>query len=76
MAPAVHLWWSTTDPNAPSGDSFDWIYMEALIPEVYKQSCTYQMPIGPRAPSFWVLIPISAPNPNCAPSVKLVGALT
>lgn len=46
MAPAVHLWWSTTDPNAPSGDSFDWIYMEALIPEVYKQSCTYQMTIG------------------------------
>ena len=46
MAPAVHLWWSTTDPNAPSGDSFDWIYMEALIPEAYKQSCTYQMTIG------------------------------
>lgn len=33
-------------------------------------------PIGPRAPSFWVLMPISAPRPNCAPSVKLVGALT
>ena len=46
MAPAVHLWWSTTDPNAPAGDSFDWIYMEALIPEAYKQSCTYQMTIG------------------------------
>lgn len=27
-------------------------------------------PIGPRACSFCVLIPISAPNPNCAPSVK------
>ncbi len=46
MAPAVHLWWSTTDPNAPSGDSFDWIYTEALIPEALKQSCTYQMTIG------------------------------
>ena len=46
MAPAVHLWWTSTDPNAPAGDSFDWVYMEALIPEVHKQSCTYQMTIG------------------------------
>lgn len=46
MAPAVHLWWSSTDPKAPAGDSFDWIYMEALIPEALKQSCTYQMTIG------------------------------
>ncbi len=46
MAPAVHLWWTSTDPQAPDGDSFDWIYMEALIPEAYKQSCTYQMTIG------------------------------
>lgn len=46
MAPAVHLWWSTTDPKAPKDDSFDWVYMEALIPEVFKQSCTYQMTIG------------------------------
>lgn len=46
MAPAVHLWWSSTDPNAPAGDSFDWIYTEALIPEAVKQSCTYQMTIG------------------------------
>ena len=30
--------------------------------------------MGPRGPSFWVLMPISAPSPNCAPSVKLVGA--
>ena len=33
-------------------------------------------PIGPRAWSFWVLIPISAPNPNSFPSVNLVDALT
>ena len=46
MAPAVHLWWSSTDPTAPAGDSFDWIYTEALIPEAVKQSCTYQMTIG------------------------------
>ena len=35
-----------------------------------------QRPIGPRAPSFCVLMPISAPRPNCAPSVKAVGAFT
>ena len=46
MAPAVHLWWTSTDPQAPDGESFDWVYMEALIPEAYKQSCTYQMTIG------------------------------
>lgn len=46
MAPAVHLWWSSTDPKCPNTDSFDWIYTEALIPEAHKQSCTYQMTIG------------------------------
>lgn len=29
-------------------------------------------PIGPRAWSFCVEMPISAPKPNCAPSVKAV----
>lgn len=33
-------------------------------------------PIGPLACNFWVLIPISAPNPNSNPSVNLVDALT
>ena len=33
-------------------------------------------PIGPRACSFWVEMPISAPNPNCSPSVNAVEALT
>lgn len=46
MAPAVHLWWRTTDPSAPSGNGYDWVYMEAMIPEAVKQSCTYQMTIG------------------------------
>lgn len=46
MAPAVHLWWSTTDPSAPTGNGYDWVYMEAMIPEALKQSCTYQMTIG------------------------------
>ena len=33
-------------------------------------------PIGPRAWSFWVEMPISAPKPNSPPSVKRVLALT
>ncbi len=33
-------------------------------------------PIGPRACSFWVELPISAPIPNSPPSVKRVEALT
>src|SRR5215217_2468273 len=33
-------------------------------------------PIGPRACSFWVEFPISAPIPNSPPSVKRVDALT
>ena len=33
-------------------------------------------PIGPRACSFWVEMPISAPKPNCSPSVNAVDALT
>ena len=33
-------------------------------------------PIGPRAWSFWVELPISAPMPNSPPSVKRVEALT
>ena len=33
-------------------------------------------PIGPRAWSFWVELPISAPMPNSPPSVKRVDALT
>src|SRR5699024_1143640 len=33
-------------------------------------------PIGPRACSFWLEIPISAPKPNSPPSVKRVEAFT
>ncbi|CNM11398.1 Uncharacterised protein [Mycobacterium tuberculosis] len=33
-------------------------------------------PIGPRACSFWVEMPISAPKPNCSPSVNAVDAFT
>ena len=33
-------------------------------------------PIGPRACSFWVEMPISAPKPNWPPSVNRLEALT
>ena len=33
-------------------------------------------PMGPRAWSFWVEMPISQPRPNSPPSVKRVEALT
>src|SRR5690606_18920430 len=33
-------------------------------------------PMGPRAWSFWVEMPISAPNPNSSPSTKRVEAFT
>src|SRR3954464_9241348 len=33
-------------------------------------------PIGPRACSFWVEMPISAPKPNSPPSVNRVDAFT
>lgn len=47
MTQAVHLWWSSTDPGAnTTEDRYDWVYMEARVPEAFKQSCTYQMTIG------------------------------
>ena len=46
MAPSVHLWWATTVPGAPSGQSYDWTYLEVMYPEEYKQWATYQMAIG------------------------------
>ena len=46
MAPSVHLWWDTTMPGAPSGQGYDWTYLEVMYPEEYKQWATYQMAIG------------------------------
>ena len=43
---------------------------------MYLQEVSSASPIGPRAWSFWVEIPISAPNPNYPPSVNRVDALT
>lgn len=46
MAPSVHLWWSTQVPGAPSGQSYNWTYLEVMYPSGYKQPATYQMAIG------------------------------
>ena len=46
MAPSVHLWWSTQVPGAPSGQSYNWTYLEVMYPSSFKQPATYQMAIG------------------------------
>ncbi|MBQ6191933.1 MAG: DUF3472 domain-containing protein [Bacteroidaceae bacterium] len=46
MAPSVHLWWDKKDQGAPSGQSYNWAYLEVMYPEEYKQPATYQMAIG------------------------------
>lgn len=46
MAPSVHLWWSTKVPGAPSGQSYNWTYLEVMYPSEYRQPATYQMAIG------------------------------
>ena len=46
MAPSVHLWWGTKAPGAPSGQAYNWTYLEAMYPSGYRQPATYQMVIG------------------------------
>lgn len=46
MAPSVHLWWSTEVPGAPSGQSYNWSYLEVMYPSAYRQPASYQMAIG------------------------------
>ena len=46
MAPSVHLWWSSEVPGAPSGQSYNWTYLEVMYPSAYRQLATYQMAIG------------------------------
>ena len=46
MAPSVHLWWSTKVSGAPSGQSYNWSYLEVMYPSEYRQPATYQMAIG------------------------------
>ena len=47
MAPSVHLHsYSSTDKSAPSGEAYDWIYQEGMIPPEYELPSTYAMVIG------------------------------
>ena len=46
MAPSVHLWWDTKVPGAPSGQSYNWTYLEVMYPSAYRLQATYQMAIG------------------------------
>ena len=46
MAPSVHLWWSTEVPEAPSGQAYNWTYLEVMYPSAYRRQATYQMAIG------------------------------
>ena len=48
----------------------------AVAAETYLVDVSSRRPIGPRACSFWVELPISAPIPNSKPSVNRVDALT
>ena len=42
----------------------------------YLTEVSSRRPIGPRAWSFWVEMPISAPKPSSSPSMNRVEALT
>ena len=46
MAPSVHLWWSTKVTGAPSGQSYNWTYLEVMYPSAFQRQATYQMAIG------------------------------
>lgn len=46
MAPSVHLWWATEVPEAPSGQAYNWTYLEVMYPSAYRRQATYQMAIG------------------------------
>ena len=47
MAPSVHLFsYSTSDRQAPSGESYDWVYLEVMYPSQYERPNTYIMSIG------------------------------
>ena len=47
MAPSVHLFtYGSSAANAPTGESYDWIYQEAMIPPEYERPSTYAMVVG------------------------------
>ncbi len=70
----------------PSGAGFSTRFQSLLGWPPFQRICPFpttmylvvvnsRSPIGPREWSFWVEMPISAPSPNSAPSVKRVEAL-
>lgn len=47
MAPSAHNnTWGTTDPNAPSGNEYEWVYGEFLYPDEYAFPNRYLMCLG------------------------------
>ncbi|MBR5962620.1 MAG: DUF3472 domain-containing protein [Bacteroidaceae bacterium] len=47
MAPSVHLMgYRSTNSQAPSGDAYDWVYLEVMYPSIYEVLSTYVMSIG------------------------------
>ena len=46
-SPSVHLTtWGSTDPNAPKGDTYDWCFMEIMLPQESDIIGTYAMALG------------------------------
>lgn len=44
---SAHMWnWYSTDPYAPSGNAYDWAYIEARVPYEYQYPGTYYMTLG------------------------------
>lgn len=47
MAPSTHLYtWGTTDPEAPTGEAYDWMYAEVLFPSQFHRINSYVMTLG------------------------------
>lgn len=47
MAPSVHLTsWRSTDPNAPKDATYNWAYMEVMLPQQWERKNTYVMSLG------------------------------
>src|SRR3954463_13625948 len=70
----VPMVWRGGDAAIDPDPHYARIWPEPSTTYLYVQSS--RSPIGPRACSFWVEFPISAPIPNSPPSVKRVEALT
>lgn len=46
-SPSVHLnSWGSTDPNAPTGDAYDWCFMEIMLPKESDITGTFAMALG------------------------------